>query len=83
MLTHVFEERYSSARQSIAISPSEKVEQRWLLKGSSGWYDIAVRSDDTNYLRRFAGHVALVELQNYLASSSDVICAASDHLGHC
>jgi phospholipase C len=56
-VTVVVEERYSSARQSIAISPSEKVEQRWLLEGSSGWYDITVRSDDTNYLRRFAGHV--------------------------
>jgi phospholipase C len=55
-VTVVVEERYSSARQSIAISPSEEVEQRWLLEGSSGWYDITVRSDDTNYLRRFAGH---------------------------
>jgi len=53
----VVEERYSSARQSVAISPNEKVEQRWLLESSSGWYDIAVRSDDTDYLRRFAGHV--------------------------
>src|SRR4051812_5268235 len=42
-VTVVVEERYSSARQSIAISPSEKVEQRWLLEGSRGWYDIAVR----------------------------------------
>jgi phospholipase C len=53
----VVEERYSSARQSITISPSEKVEQRWLLENSSGWYDIAVSSADTNYFRRFAGHV--------------------------
>jgi phospholipase C len=56
-VTVVVEERYSSARQSIAISPGEKVEQRWLLEGSSGWYDIAVSSAATNYLRRFAGHV--------------------------
>jgi phospholipase C len=56
-VTVVVEERYSSARQSIAISPGEKVEQRWLLESSSGWYDIAVSSADTNYLRRFAGHV--------------------------
>jgi phospholipase C len=56
-ITVVVEERYSSARQSIAISPSKKMEQPWRLKSSSGWYDITVRSDDTNYLRRFAGHV--------------------------
>jgi phospholipase C len=58
-VTVVVEERYSSARQSIAIPPSEKVERRWLLEGSRGWYDIAVRSNDTNYLRRFAGHVEM------------------------
>jgi phospholipase C len=56
-VTVVVEERYSGARKSIAISPGEKVEQRWLLESSSGWYDIAVNSADTNYLRRFAGHV--------------------------
>ncbi len=56
-ITVVVEERYSSARQSIVISPSEKMEQRWLVESSSGWYDIAVSSADTNYLRRFAGRV--------------------------
>jgi phospholipase C len=53
----VVEERYSGVRQTAAISPSEKLEQRWRLESSSGWYDITVRTDNTNYLRQFAGHV--------------------------
>jgi hypothetical protein len=35
-VTVVVEKRYSGARQTTAISPSEKLEQRWLLESSRG-----------------------------------------------
>jgi phospholipase C len=60
------EERYSRSRQTCAVGPGDKMEQRWLLEGSSGWYDLTVTSADQDYLRRFAGHV-----ENGQPSTSD------------
>jgi phospholipase C len=52
----VVEERYSGSRQTCAVSPGERSEQRLLLENSSRWYDLDITSADQNYLRRFAGH---------------------------
>jgi phospholipase C len=65
-ITVIVEEQYSRSRRTCAVSPGEKVQQRWPLENSSGWYDLAITSADHNYLRRFAGHV-----ENGRPSTSD------------
>ena len=41
-----------------SVAPGARVEDRWLLAASAGWYDFFVTSmESPAYLRRFAGHV--------------------------
>ena len=59
--------RYTSKREFLTLRPGEDDGASWLLKRTSGWYDLAITVDgDTQFEYRFAGH-----LENGEDSSSD------------
>ena len=59
--------RYTSKREFLTLRPGEDDGASWLLKRTSGWYDLALTVEgDTQFEYRFAGH-----LENGEDSSSD------------
>jgi phospholipase C len=59
--------RYTSTREFLTLRPGEDDGGSWLLKRTSGWYDLAITVEgDGQFEYRFAGHV-----ENGEDSSSD------------
>ena len=50
---------YSTEKpRSLTVAAGSSTEDRWPIASSAHWYDVSVRlAGDTEYLRRFAGHV--------------------------
>lgn len=52
------ENLYNGEALTYLLKPGEKVERRWHLDESYGWYDLVVRSDaEAGFVQRLAGHV--------------------------
>ena len=50
--------RYTSRGTEFVLGPGEQTSHAWLLKSSSGWYDLTLTVEESAHLvRRVAGHL--------------------------